>query len=99
MKKLRTDYIQGMPAIIQFRISFAFLSPLQKLKFYLICMDVKLGSHVVARVKNNPNIAHVCRKRRLKREPSAWGYSWATCTPEGIQILGVQLPKVMGLQH
>jgi hypothetical protein len=35
-------------------------------------------------VKNSPNVAHVCRKRRLKWAPSAWGYSWATRAPEGI---------------
>jgi hypothetical protein len=35
-------------------------------------------------VKNSPNVAHAWRKRRLKRAPSAWGYSWATRAPEGI---------------
>jgi hypothetical protein len=50
-------------------------------------------------VKNSPNVAHACRKRRLKWALSVWGYSWATQAPEGIHILGVQLPEVMGLQH
>jgi hypothetical protein len=35
-------------------------------------------------VKNNPNVANACRKRRLKWAPSAWGYNWATRAPEGI---------------
>jgi hypothetical protein len=35
-------------------------------------------------VKNSPNVAHACRKRRLKGAPIAWGYSWAIRAPEGI---------------
>jgi hypothetical protein len=31
--------------------------------------------------KNSPNVAHACRKRRLKWVPSAWGYSWVTLSP------------------
>jgi hypothetical protein len=35
-------------------------------------------------LKNNPTVTHVCRKRRLKWVPSAWGYSWATLYPRVI---------------
>jgi hypothetical protein len=28
--------------------------------------------------KNNPTVAHACRKRRLKWVLGAWGYNWAT---------------------
>jgi hypothetical protein len=31
--------------------------------------------------KNSPNVAHACRKRRLKWVPSAWRYSWVTLSP------------------
>jgi hypothetical protein len=31
--------------------------------------------------KNSPNVAHACRKRRLKWIPIAWGYSWVTQSP------------------
>jgi hypothetical protein len=34
--------------------------------------------------KNSPTVAHACRKRRLKWVPSAWGYNWATLSPEDI---------------
>jgi hypothetical protein len=32
-------------------------------------------------VTGGPNVAHACRKRRLKWVPSAWGYSWVTLSP------------------
>jgi hypothetical protein len=35
-------------------------------------------------LKNSPAVTHACRKRRLKRVPSAWGYSWATLSPGAI---------------
>jgi hypothetical protein len=35
-------------------------------------------------LKNGPSVTHGCRKRRLKWVPSAWGYSWATLSPEVI---------------
>jgi hypothetical protein len=31
--------------------------------------------------KNNPNVAHACRKRRLKWVPSVWGYGWVSLYP------------------
>jgi hypothetical protein len=32
--------------------------------------------------KNCPNVAHTCRKRRLKLVPSPWGYTtWVTLSP------------------
>jgi hypothetical protein len=39
-------------------------------------------------LKNSPTVTHACRKRRLKWVPSAWGYSWATLSPEVIQRPG-----------
>jgi hypothetical protein len=38
---------------------------------------------MVARIQNSPNVTRACRKRRLKRGPSAWGYNWATLSPGG----------------
>jgi hypothetical protein len=32
-------------------------------------------------LKNSPTVTHACRKRQLKWEPSAWGYSWGTLSP------------------
>jgi hypothetical protein len=32
-------------------------------------------------LKNSPTVTHAWRQRRLKRVPSAWGYSWATLSP------------------
>jgi hypothetical protein len=32
-------------------------------------------------LNNSPTVTRACRKRRLERVPSAWGYSWATLSP------------------
>jgi hypothetical protein len=39
----------------------------------IICL-----SRVVAGNKNSPNMAHACRKRRVKWVPGSWGYNWTT---------------------
>jgi hypothetical protein len=56
-----------------------------KIYFCIFCIDeYDCDPRVVAGIKNSPNVAHACRKRRLKWAPSAWEYSWATRAPEGI---------------
>jgi hypothetical protein len=35
-------------------------------------------------IKNSPNVAHACRKRRLKWVPNAWGCNWVTLPPGDI---------------
>jgi hypothetical protein len=41
---------------------------------------------VVTGEKNNPTVAHACRKRRLKWVLGAWGYNWATQSPWDINM-------------
>jgi hypothetical protein len=41
---------------------------------------------VVTGEKNSPNVAHACRKRRLKWVIGAWGYNWVTQAPGEINM-------------
>jgi hypothetical protein len=41
---------------------------------------------VVAGEKNSPTVAHACCKRRLKWVLGAWGYNWATQSPEDVNM-------------
>jgi hypothetical protein len=56
---------------------------MKSLEFFIVA-DYFL--RVVTGEKNNSIVAHACRKRRLKCVLGAWGYNWATQSPEDINM-------------
>jgi hypothetical protein len=49
----------------------------------IYCLYFSQVLRVMIGEKNSPTVAHACRKRRLKWVVGAWGYNWATQSPEG----------------